>query len=219
MPTDKSEEPKKKVVVVEEVGSEDNSLESQTKEEVHEQEVVQVEETPKKVEPDKTIPDATSEPTDEDDKPNYLWIIVPTALLVGALVGGLITYFSGISKPTEVEATPTPVATSTPVSSPTPVTTDLKRSDVKLQVLNGSGVSGLAGKVKTYLEGLGYKDVATGNADSSDYAQTELQVKDSKKSFSDLVSKDLSKDYTVSSSIKTLNSSNKYDIIITLGKK
>ena len=219
MPTDKSEEPKKKVVVVEEVSSEESSPKSQTKEETREQEAVQIEEAPKKEESVDVAPSSVSESDGEDEKPNYLWIIVPTALLVGALVGGLITYFSGISKPVETLATPTPVATSTPVSSPTPVTTDLKRSDVKLQVLNGSGVSGLAGKVKTYLEGLGYKDVATGNADSSDYAQTELQVKDSKKSFSDLVSKDLSKDYTVSSSIKTLNSSNKYDIIITLGKK
>ena len=158
----------------------------------------------------------------EDEKPNYLWIIIPTALLVGALVGGLITYFSGIAKLSSDNNTVAPVETSTPesVTSPTPKPkSTIKREEVKIQVLNGSGTSGLAGKAKTYLESLGYKDVAVGNAASSDFAETEIQIKDSIKDFLDTITTDLSKNYQVASETTVLSASSKYDLIITLGKK
>ncbi|KKP48228.1 MAG: Cell envelope-like protein function transcriptional attenuator common domain protein [Candidatus Woesebacteria bacterium GW2011_GWA1_33_30] len=180
--------------------------------------------TPKTEEPKvEAIAENTSEvPTAiENEKPNYLWIIIPTALLVGALVGGLITYFSGISKLSDSLSTPSPASSITPEASPsvTPVATSLKRSEIKLQILNGSGTSGLAGKAKTYLEGLGYKDVVAGNAISSDFAETEIQIKDSVKEFLNTLTTDLSKNYTVSKDTKVLTSSSKYDIVITLGEK
>lgn len=165
------------------------------------------------------VPDVKEEIKNEE-KPNYLWIIIPTALLVGALVGGLITYFSGISKLSTIESTPTPVVSIEPQVSPSASpSASIKRSEVKVQVLNGSGTSGLAGKVKTYLEGLGYKDVAVGNASSSDFTETEIQIKETKKDFLKTITDDLAKDYTVSKETKTLIVSSKYDIVITLGSK
>ena len=156
----------------------------------------------------------------ENEKANYLWIIIPTALLVGALVGGLITYFSGISKLQTVENSPTPVVSIEPKASPSASpSASIKRSEIKLQVLNGSGTSGFAGKAKTYLEGLGYKDVAVGNAVSSDFAETEIQIKDNVEEFLDTITTDLSKNYTVAKDTKTLTASSKYDVVITLGKK
>ena len=156
----------------------------------------------------------------ENEKANYLWIIIPTALLVGALVGGLITYFSGISKLQTVENSPTPVVSIEPKASPSASpSASIKRSEIKLQVLNGSGTSGFAGKAKTYLEGLGYKDVAVGNAVSSDFAETEIQIKDNVEEFLDTITTDLSKTYTVAKDTKTLTASSKYDVVITLGKK
>lgn len=191
----------KKVVVVEEVLEE-----------------VKVEEPkPKETEKEQTIP---KEVQVEEEKPNYLWIIIPTALLVGALVGGLITYFSGISKLSTIESSPTPVVSIEPQSSPSASpSASVKRSEVKVQILNGSGTSGLAGKVKTYLEGLGYKDVAVGNASSSNFTETEIQIKESKKDFLKTITDDLTKDYTVSKDTKTLITSSKYDIVVTLGSK
>lgn len=201
------EELKKKVVVVEEVEA--------------------VEETPKQeesvaVEDIKTVEPEVEAP-DEYDKPNYLWIIVPTALLVGALVGGLITYFSGIASLNSTGSeTPTPVATivsdvtATPVASVAP---SLKRDGLKVQVLNGSGVAGAAGKAKTLLEGLGYKSVDTGNASSSNFVNTEVAVKESSKEYLELVIKDLSKEYEATDAAKVLPTSSKYDIVITLGTK
>src|SRR3989344_9303257 len=102
--------------------------------------------TPKKEEPKvEAIAENRSEVSTpiENEKANYLWIIIPTALLVGALVGGLITYFSGISKLSNSNVSPSPVSSSTPEASPsaTPLAS-IKRSDIKIQVLNGSGKSG-----------------------------------------------------------------------------
>jgi len=203
------EEVKKKVVVVEEVNEEETPKEEVKKE-------VKTEEPAVDVKKDE-IKEVTSQ---EEEKPNYLWIIIPTALLVGALVGGLITYFSGISKLSTVESSPTPIVSIEPQSSPSASpSASVKRSEVKVQVLNGSGTSGLAGKAKTYLEGLGYKDVAVGNAGSSDFAETEIQIKDGIKGFLDTITTDLSKNYTVSEETKVLIASSKFDIVITLGKK
>lgn len=212
------EEPKKKVVVVEEVEVVDESPSHEEIDSVESSEAKKVE----SVEDPKAV-DHEVEVVEEYDKPNYLWIIVPTALLVGALVGGLITYFSGIANldNPSVES-PTLVATTisedkeTPVASTAPT---VKRDEIKVQVLNGSGVSGAAGKAKTLLEGLGYSGVDTGNASSSSFASTEVAVKESAKEFLELVIKDLSKDYTATAAAKVLPTSSKYDIVITLGVK
>jgi ABC-type transport system substrate-binding protein len=157
------------------------------------------------------------------EKTNYLWIIIPIALLVGALVGGLITYFSGLSKLNTETPTPTPVATAEPTSvEPTPTaspSSTLKRDVLKVQVLNGSGVSGAANKAKALLETAGYKNVDTGNASMNDLTQTEVAVKDIKKEYLDLIVKDLAKSYDATEAAKPLVVTSKYDIVITLGKK
>lgn len=218
------EQPKKKVVVIEELAPtpETNLKETTISENVSVPEpkpepvaVPEIEKESKSVDALINLP-----AVDDEEKPNYLWIIIPTALLVGVLVGGLITYFSGISKFDTVEpkVTATPKVEVEKTATPVPQVTT-KREDLKVQVLNGSGVSGLASKAKTLLEGLGYKDVAVGNADKSDYEETQIQIKDSVKDFVNVLTSDLSKSYTVSKESKTLSSTSKFDIIITLGKK
>ncbi len=210
---DKVEEPKKKMVVVEEV----LENEEPKKDEVVKETIVPVPDSVEQV----TVPVevVTEEP---EEKMNYFFIIIPTALLVGALVGGLITYFSGLSRLQTVDSTPTPFPTSAPSTDPTltasPSST-LKRDELKAQVLNGSGVSGAAGKAKTLLEDLGYKNVDTGNASVSDLAQTEVAIKDTKKEFLDLVIKDLAKSYTAVKVDKALVTTSKYDVVITIGRK
>ncbi len=199
------------------------SKEEETKKE--NKKVVVVEEVEAPIIESKSEPETVVEPevVVEEEKSNYLWIIIPTALLVGALVGGLITYFSGISRLNEMIATPTPntVETPTPIQSgPTASpSSSLKREEIKLQVLNGSGISGFAGKAKTYLEELGYKDVMTGNAATSDFTNTIISVKDSKKEFLETIKTDLAKNYKVAEKTETLSASSKYDFVITLGNK
>lgn len=211
MPKEEKENTKKKMVVVEEV-----------------KEVPEVKETPevRVIAETKTedIENAiNSEPIEEEiEKTNYLWVIIPTALLIGALVGGLITYFSGLSKLNSGNPDPSPVPTVAPIvestPTPTPVST-LKKDEIKIRVLNGSGVSGAAGKAKTLLEAAGYKNVDTGNASMSDLAQTEIAIKADKKEYLDLVIKDLAKSYSAVEATKPLVATSKYDLVITLGKK
>ncbi len=214
--TEKVGESKKKVVVVEEI---ETPKEESKQEEVKQEELKQ-EEKPQSE--SQQIIGSESEVATDEDKPNYLWIIIPTALLVGALVGGLITYFSGISKLSDGNTLPSPVATIKPDTEPIPTaspSSSFKRSDIKLQVLNGSGISGLAGKAKTYLEGLGYLDVVVGNASESNLTDTVISVKDSKKEFLETIKSDLVKKYQLAKEAEVLPTSSKYDFVITLGNK
>lgn len=196
----------KKMVVVEEIVEEEKTP-------IVESEPAMDTEPVKKVEEEVII---------EEEKTNYLWIIIPIALLIGALVGGFITYFSGISRLTETDASPSPIASVQPTVEPIPTASpsaNFKRDTLKLQVLNGSGVSGLAGKAKAYLEGLGYKNVVAGNASISDLIETTISVKESKKDLVENIRTDLAKNYKVAKEIETLPTSSKYDFVITLGSK
>ena len=222
----------KKMMVVEEVAPEAPSVESS--EAPSEVEAQKIEEAPSVSEtlaessapventtPVTPIPVEVVPESYEENKSSYLWIIIPVALLVGAFVGGLITYFSGISKLNEPEVIPSPLPSVESVASPSPspVASTVKREDFKLQVLNGSGVSGLAGKAKMYLEGLGYKSVAVGNANVSNLTETKIAVKGKNDEALALLKADLAKNYTVAAEIDTLPASSPYDFVITLGSK
>lgn len=186
--------------------------------------VEEVVETPVEVEiPKGEVKSSSAIEVEEIEKTNYLWIIVPTALLVGAFAGGLITYFSGLSRLSNADVIPSPVAVATPEIEEKAKIEEkdelVDRSAIKLQALNGSGIAGFAGKAKTMLEGLGYKNVAVGNASNSNFTETIISVKASKKELLKFVVEDLSKDYDVSSKTETLLASSPYDFVITLGNK
>ncbi len=105
-------------------------------------------------------------------KSNKITIILAVLLLV--IVGVVGAFFFKSSKPA-----PTPVPTTSPVTyeTPSPTTAPLVRSDWSLEVLNGSGTSGLAKKVAAEILALGYPVVKTGNADKQTYAKTEIFVR------------------------------------------
>jgi len=73
-----------------------------------------------------------------------------------------------------------PTATATlPAPAPTPVPNSETRSRLssegaRIEVLNGTNVKGLAGRTQSYLNGLGYKVVATGDAGRYDYNETVI---------------------------------------------
>ncbi len=129
-------------------------------------------------------------------------------------------------EPTDVSPSPTPEATEEDNTTPSPTkaddetsdtvdkTTGLDRKDLSIVVLNGSGVSGAAGKLSTKLKDLGYNVSSTGNADSSDYESTEINLKSTKKSFLNLLKKDLGSDYIVGDTSTTYTGSGDAQIII-----
>ncbi|MEK7154938.1 MAG: LytR C-terminal domain-containing protein [Patescibacteria group bacterium] len=149
----------------------------------------------------------------EPAKKEGSWWMLLVAFVLGLLVGAVVMYL--------IKALPAGRQVSvqkemaSPIPSATPVS-EIKRSDLKVQVLNGSGVAGAAAKAKTFLEGLGYVDVAAGNADG-DFAQTEIELREAKSSASEMIKKDLETNYTLADTIGTLDSSSDYDVVITVG--
>lgn len=115
-----------------------------------------------------------------------LFIIIVVLLLV--LAGGYFVV-RRIIQPATV-TTPTPAPTSVPTPSPTsqPV---LNRSDWSLEILNGSGVTGVAKKLADKIQPLGYPVVKTGNADKDNYSQTQILVKKSLQDKVELIIADL----------------------------
>lgn len=67
---------------------------------------------------------------------------------------------------------PTPAATETPAPSPTPDAEPVDKSEISIEVLNGTGVPGEAGYLQGELEDLGFEDITAGNADDQDATET-----------------------------------------------
>ncbi len=105
--------------------------------------------------------------------------------------------------------TPTPIVE--PTATPMPV-----EKPETWQILNGSGVTGLAKKWADDLTELGYEDIKTGNADNSDYEATEVTVR--KDSMSIQVEEDLA-DKGVSAGNISIDEDLEYDVVVIIGKE
>jgi len=107
-----------------------------------------------------------------------LWIIIPGIFLLGAILGGIVFYQKGVNRGEEVVPTPTPL----PASSTAPSASPLSSADLTkytINILNGSGIAGEAGKAKTLLTTAGFKVGTTGNAATYDYTKTIIKAKSS----------------------------------------
>lgn len=116
----------------------------------------------------------------ESRKFNLLWILIPGLLLLGLLMGGIFAYYKGINNlnTPSTEATSTPVASPVLTPTPTPLaTTKLDLTKYPVAILNGSGIAGEAGKVKTLLQTAGFTIASTANAKTYDFEKTEVSVK------------------------------------------
>ena len=113
-----------------------------------------------------------------------------------------------------------PVVENIPQNTPTPTSSPTTNIDsLKVQVLNGSGVTGEATKVSTLLSQNKFKVANTGNAPNYDYVKTEIQTKELVSTqIIDLLFESLEKDYTSTVSAAKLADSSEYDIIVTTGK-
>ncbi|MFO0703775.1 MAG: LytR C-terminal domain-containing protein [Patescibacteria group bacterium] len=116
------------------------------------------------------------------------------------------------AKPTE-----TPPPTMTPVPpTPTP-TVEVKREEVNVKVLNGTGVAGQAGGLKAALLKAGYVGVVTDNADKYDYTQSVVQIKSDKEFLKGTISEDI-KGFITDPKYETLEKTEKADVVIIIGK-
>ncbi|MFA6533510.1 MAG: LytR C-terminal domain-containing protein [Patescibacteria group bacterium] len=121
--------------------------------------------------------------------------------------GGNIKIPDFLTKKNTVVVTPT---SSPPSPTPTP---NFKKEEVKIKILNGSGVKGKATEIKEILRKKGYVEILTDNADNFDYTVTEIQVKSDKKQLGEMIKNDL-KDYVTSPKITVLDTKEASDAVI-----
>lgn len=110
------------------------------------------------------------------------WIAAVIGVMLILAIGGFFIVRS-LGEPEETEPTPTgsglstfPTPATTPSSdpSPSPEARDIERSEVKIEVLNGTGTAGEASFLQGELEDLGYEDIEVANADSQDETVTTV---------------------------------------------
>lgn len=101
----------------------------------------------------------------------------------------------------------------------TPTRTEISKGKYTIEVLNGSGISGEAARVKTLLEKEGFIISTVGNAEESNIEETAIQVKSSvAKDWIDLLKTALGKSLVMSDPT-SLNEEKTTDVVITVGSK
>lgn len=124
------------------------------------------------------------------------------------------SFFNNLTKinPLTKSVTPTPTPTLTP--TPTPA---YKKENLKVKILNGSGVAGKASELKTILADHGWGEMLTGNADNYDYEKTVVQVKKNRSQAATWIKDDL-KNTLTDLKIETLNADEAADLVLIIGK-
>ena len=110
------------------------------------------------------------------------------------------------------KSTPTPTPTSTPEASPKP------KSEVKIEILNGTGKAGEASYLKEKLEGIGYSDIEAANSDTQDEVRTTFSFdKDLSDEYVAEITKELESIYT---DVRVRRSSlDEFDVSILTGPR
>lgn len=172
----------------------------------------------------------------------FLFIIIFFIVLIAVIFVVQKLLFGTKKEEVKPEITPTPTEFQFPTDTPTPsvkptdepekpsstpttkavnpvdASTGLDRSTLSIEVQNGSGVAGAAGKGSDVLKGFGYKISSVGNADNENYENVTIQVKSTKTNFLALLKKDLGFSYTVGSTSADLDSSSTADALVIIGK-
>src|SRR5258708_199334 len=118
------------------------------------------------------MPTPASQPTSNG---NWKWLVI---LILFLVVIGAVTFFVfKSSRGVSSEASPTPTATdmanvATPTATATAAPVD--KTQLKIQVLNGTGIAGEAGLLSDALKALGYTNVTSGNASTQNATSTQV---------------------------------------------
>lgn len=127
--------------------------------------------------------DVKEKPKKEDRKMNIKLVIIImflSAIVAAVVSGGVYVYLSGIKPIEEVEKEEVVEPTVSPSSTPEPTKApeaEVDLSEFSVQVLNGNGVTGSAGKLEKVLTEAGFSVKNTANAQSSNYVKTTIQSK------------------------------------------
>jgi hypothetical protein len=170
-------------------------------------------------------PDTTSGAGGQGGKGKFIAIFL-IVLILAALGGGVYYYQANVENtPVETEektpSTTTENISSAPTTAPSPTVAAIDLSKYKLQILNGAGIAGEAGKAQGYLTTAGFKDFKTGNASAFNFASTEVSLKkDTPEEVFTKIKAALDTYYQdVKKAEKALDEKSEFDASITVGKR
>lgn len=155
-----------------------------------------------------------------EQKKNWKWLIVLILFLV--VIGGVTFFvFKSSRSASSPEESPTPDTSSltnvaTPAPTSTPSSTPSDKTQIKIQILNGTGIAGEAGYLSDQLKKLSYTNLTPGNAPTQNATNTEVIFSSSVGS--DVVTEITSKLKELYTNVTTNNSTlNSFDVQITTG--
>lgn len=222
---DKLESKDRKRIVVEEVGATESPKEVVKETKINHEPEILTEAAKDTLPIEKEIPTENEKPvvktsseTIEPKKSSSiaLWIIIPGIFLLGAILGGIVFYQKGVNKGEEPIPTPTAGSEASPSPSSSP-STSIDLTKYTINIFNGSGIAGEAGKAKTLLTTAGFKVGSTGNAASYDYTKTIIKAKSTVDSiYTSALSAALGKTYVVDT-VQTLASSSADTVQVVIG--
>ena len=164
------------------------------------------------------VPDSSVENTFWHTKSGKIWSAVFGIFIALAIVSGLLIYIEGASKSNQQGIIPTPTPIIAQQQSPTS-TPEIDVSKYKIEVLNGSGISGEAARAKQLLEEEKFIVSSIGNADTLNYQKTIIQAKKTvSKEFLDKLKSFLEKLYVLDD-VKELDESEKSHVVIIVGSE
>lgn len=166
----------------------------------------------------KDIPPVTPEITIHKENkrlPLLLWIAI--VVVVAVAVGGGLIWATGSASSLGFLSRPKPTPTPTAAPTPTPAPA-VSREDITIEVLNGGGTPGAAGRMQSFLEEKGYTVASTGNTEEYTYETTEILVKPEKEAYLAILQEDLQGDYTLGTVSATLEEDASSDVRIIVGE-
>ncbi len=141
--------------------------------------------------------------------------IITILVVIVLLIGGFFYWRSTQNQDSGVKVID-PAESET--EEPTPTEEELKKDAYKIEVLNGSGIEGEAGRAEALLKSAEFDVIGTDNADNYDYEETVIQAGDDvSEDWLDALKTELSKKYTVQSSIDKLSAETDAQVVVIVG--
>lgn len=148
-------------------------------------------------------------------KKGKIWTSFFVVLIILALAIELFMYRKGTTQKVSTPVEPTP--SEEPQSSPTPTPEKIDISKYKIEILNGSGISGEAAQAETLLQQEGFTVVSIGNASQTDYENTIIRTKkDVPQIFTDKLKNALEKIYILDQA-EELSENEENDVTVIIG--
>lgn len=152
-----------------------------------------------------------------------LKLFLYTLSIAFLVAGGILAFatFGIANNPlTGIFTSVSPTPSVVPTVTPTPIEdVSVKKEEVKVQILNGTGKAGQATTVKNLLVDLGYSDIETGNAKSSDATDTTVVFyENTTQAIRDEIEKELKGSFSSVIARRDPSPSN-YDVSITTGEE